>query len=93
MDTTQNIQKSELLNTAPDETPSFGMQLVGITFNPSGDPKVNRLKQLAAEMADIVENDSRGKVETVLYSIIKKSALQEILNAQMNAVKLVTLKY
>ena len=31
--------------------PSFGEQLVGLDFNPSGDEDVHRVKELAAEMA------------------------------------------
>jgi len=76
------------------EQPTFGMELVGITFNPSGDPTVNRIKQLCAQLADIV-NDAQDKTDAprYLFNLIKGKALGEILNAQMNAVKLVTLKY
>lgn len=31
---------------------TFGQRLVGLTFNPSGDDKVGRAKQLCAELAD-----------------------------------------
>ena len=33
---------------------TFGERLVGLTFNPSGDPKVNRAKQLCAELVDLI---------------------------------------
>jgi hypothetical protein len=74
---------------------TFGEQLVGKTFNPSGDDKVARIKALAAEMADIVHADAieRGLIHGGgLAGIILNSAFGEILNAQMNAVKFVTLK-
>lgn len=73
---------------------TFGQQLVGLTFNPSGDEKVNKAKRLCAELADLV-NDNTAAVEQTspLYELIKASALKEILNAQMNVVKLLTLKY
>ena len=38
---------------------SYGEKAVGLDFNPSGDPKVKRLKELYAEIIDIL-NDSRG---------------------------------
>jgi len=75
------------------EKPSFGMELVGISFNPSGDPQVTKVKQLCAQLADIV-NDSKDIQEQprYLFNLIKGKALGEILNAQMNIVKLLTLK-
>ena len=40
------------------ETPmrelTFGEKLVGLTFNPSGDEKVLKAKQLCAELADLM---------------------------------------
>lgn len=75
---------------------SFGEKLVGLTFNPSGDDKVNRAKQLCAELADLVETQARnnGEIEqTELQSRLFQHTIGEILNAQMNCVKLLTLKY
>lgn len=71
---------------APELT--FGEKLVGKTFNPSGDDKVARLKALFAEAADIV-NDHES-TNTYVGNLIKGSALREIMNAQMGAVKHVT---
>lgn len=72
-----------------------GMKLVGITFNPSGDEKVNRAKQLCAELADLVFADAEAQTSqpTYLYNLIKGKALGEVLMAQMAVVKLLTLKY
>jgi len=81
------------------ENLSFGQKLVGLTFNPSGYEKVNRAKQLCAELADIAESfyeENYGNKETsegFLVSEIYKHSIGEILNAQMNVVKLLTLKY
>ncbi len=88
---------------------SFGSKLVGLNFNPSGDDKVTRLKVLAAEMADIVNEEYTTKLaeklaldegdkdkpwdEVQLMGMIHKQSIGEILNAQMTAVKLVTFKY
>ncbi len=77
---------------------SFGQRLVGLTFNPSGDDKVTRAKSLCAELADLL-NDSIDLNEeddgqlSYLKSILFSHTIGEILNAQMNAVKLLTLKY
>lgn len=86
--------------TVPEpETMTFGMQLVGISFNPSGDPNVNKAKQLCAQLADLVQTirypkatgeiKERSELENLLYT----HTIGEILNAQMNVVKLLTLKY
>lgn len=75
---------------------SFGEKLVGITFNPSNNPQVDRAKQLCAELADIVTKD-REKYRTQVHipaseDILYRHTIGEILNAQMNVVKLLTLK-
>lgn len=72
--------------------PTFGELLVGLEFNPSGDPDVHRVKELAAEMAEILkrryEEDQRGPVKSLLFD----HAVGEILNAQMTVVKVITMK-
>jgi hypothetical protein len=83
----------------PDKAPEivehkivpFGHQLVGLDFNPSGDPDVTRVKELAAEMAEIMKKNyeaERGPLKSLLFD----HALGEILNAQMSVVKVITLK-
>jgi len=79
--------------TAQSETPTFGMKLVGITFNPSGDAKVNQAKGLCAQLADLIYNDHKGEQATELYDELYHHTIGEILNAQMNVVKILTLKY
>lgn len=76
---------------------SFGEILVGVSFNPSQDPKVAKAKQLCAELADLV-NDHQGEVEAnygkeSLQHYIHERAIMDILAAQMMVVKLLTLKY
>jgi hypothetical protein len=70
------------------QTHTYGEQAVGLTFNPSGDPKVTQLKQLYAQIIDIC-NDSRGgrgSEQARLWSI----AITEAQGAQMWAVKAAT---
>ena len=69
---------------------------VGMTFNPSGDEKVAKLKQLFAEAFDIVEQSvpaADGTIPTARKRKMRDAALYEIVTAQMWSVKVVTLKY
>lgn len=73
---------------------SFGQKLVGLTFNPSGDAKVQKAKELCAELADLLNNhyqetENGSFLEVILY----QQAVGQILNAQMNVVKVLTFKY
>lgn len=85
----------DVLNTNGEKVRelTFGEKLVGLTFNPSGDANVLKAKQLCAELADLVMDNEPNGNGTYLYNLIKGKALGEILNAQMNVVKLLTLKY
>jgi hypothetical protein len=72
--------------------PSFGEQLVGLDFNPSGDEDVHRVKELAAEMAEILKRRYSMDEKTPVKSLLFDHAVGEILNAQMTVVKVLTLK-
>lgn len=74
-------------------TPTFGQQLVGITFNPSNDDKVARAKTLCAELADLLYEDYVSKPSSFLKDKLMDHTVGEILNAQMNAVKVLTFKH
>lgn len=91
-------------NQIPDEATSrqqtFGDALVGRSFNPSKNPKVDRLKDLFAEAADIVkeEQDRRNQYmrnaqdpNTKVSEVVFGAVYQVILDAQMCTVKAVTL--
>lgn len=77
---------------------SFGEQLVGLTFNPSGDPKVQKAKELCAQLADLIQSDYLDRrfsdnPPSDLYKQLHQHTVGEILNAQMNVVKILTFKY
>ena len=72
---------------------TFGQKLVGLTFNPSGDPKVQRIKELAAEMADLLEQVNRTQESSYLGNTFYGGAIRRILDAQMYSVKFLTNKY
>lgn len=83
----------EQSQTSREMTP--GELAVGLTFNPSGDEKVKKLKELFAQAFDIVElsvSADDGTVETARKRKMRDAALHEIVTAQMWAVKVVTLK-
>lgn len=78
-----------------NETLTAGEVAVGLTFNPSGDEKVAKLKALFAEAFDIVEQSipaDDGTNATARKRKMRDGALHEIVTAQMWAVKIVTLK-
>lgn len=73
---------------------TFGEKLVGLTFNPSNDDKVSKAKRLCADLADLLNDDfNNGNEHTQLQSRLYDHTVGEILNAQMNVVKVLTLKY
>lgn len=72
---------------------TFGEQLVGIKFNPSNDDKVSKAKNLCAQLMDLIQEEFNGRETSPLSNILYDHTVGEILNAQMNVVKLLTLKY
>lgn len=72
-----------MLNQNPQLT--FGQRAVGLTFNPSGDPDVQRIKELYAEIIDICHAARGGNSpeRNRLFSV----AITEAQGAQMWAVK------
>jgi len=70
---------------------TFGEQLVGLTFNPSGDERVQRAKELCAELADLVKPEMNATASP-LKRMLSEHTIGEILNAQMNVVKVLTFK-
>ena len=82
---------------------TFGENLVGITFNPSKNEKVQKAKELCANLANLLndhyenpyyEGDLENGIVPGYRDQIKETLFQhaigEILNAQMCVVKLLT---
>lgn len=72
---------------------SFGEKAVGLTFNPSGDPSVQSVKELYANVIDLcndIRNDSYdpGSEKGKLFEL----AIRAAQDAQMWAVKAITWK-
>ena len=71
-----------------EPTQSFGEKAVGTSFNPSQDEKVKKLKQLYAEIINILHDDrADNRDERARLSSV---AITEAQTAQMWAVKAVT---
>lgn len=67
---------------------TFGEKAVGLSFNPSGDEKVTKVKKLYAEIIDILHED-RGdnRDERARHASV---AITDAETAQMRAVKALT---
>lgn len=72
---------------------TFGEKLVGLNFNPANDDKVSKAKRLCADLADLLNDEHLSRQESMLGTQLFNHAAGEILNAQMNVVKVLTLKY
>lgn len=70
---------------------SYGQKLVGLSFNPSGDEKVQRVKEMYAAVIDLLNNlpVESGPSERLRHI---KIAITEAQTAQMWAVKAITWK-
>lgn len=69
---------------------TFGEKAVGLTFNPSGDAKVQKVKELYAQIIDLL-NDTRGEDRSDKARLLSV-AITEAQGAQMWAVKGITYK-
>jgi hypothetical protein len=91
----QDLQdaKDEVVSSQPTRELTFGEKLVGLQFNPSNDDKVGKAKRLCADLADLLYDDQRNSETSELKKVLLPATYAEILNAQMNVVKVLTLKY
>jgi len=67
---------------------TYGQKAVGLNFNPSNDPTVQRIKELYAEVIDIINQIPCGSPSERMRLI--KIAITEAQGAQMWAVKAAT---
>ena len=72
---------------------TFGQKSVAVSFNPSKDSKVDKVKQLIAEVIDII-NDHKGEIvkPTWLQNVLFTQAFNCLIMASMSAVKFLTWK-
>lgn len=72
---------------------TFGEKAVGITFNPGGDEKVNKVKELYAQIIDLLAKENPNNGDISLKGRILGRAINDAMGAQMWAVKAITFKY
>ncbi len=71
---------------------SFGEILVGIEFDSTNEDKVTKVKNLMAEIANIVLEEYNAEGKSPIKSLLFDHAIGEIVSAQMAAVKVITFK-
>jgi len=70
--------------------PTYGEKAVGLSFNPSGDPDVDKAKRLCAQLIDLC--DLKRSLETGERARLFSIAIAELQTAQMWVVKALTFK-
>lgn len=68
---------------------TFGQKAVGLTFNPSGNEKVDKVKQSFADIIDMIEDIT---ALSYLGNTLKGMAIRACIKAQMAVVKYITFK-
>lgn len=71
---------------------TYGEKAVGLTFNPGGNPKVDEIKKLYAQIIDLC-NDLRTEAGQGEKGRLLSVAITEAQTAQMWAVKGVTYQF
>ncbi len=82
---------TENQNVAAAPNLSYGQKAVGVSFNPSGDPEVNKVKQSVADVIDHMQA-LRTSTESSEVKRLASVAITELQAAQMWAVKALTWK-
>ena len=78
------------------KTLTFGQKAVGLTFNPSGDPRVVRAKQLIADAIDLLEEVHKEKTDdgaassTWFRNVFRTESFNQLVNASSSLVKYLT---
>lgn len=69
---------------------TFGEKMVGLTFNPSNDPTNQKLKELYAQIIDLVNSLPVSNDPTAHRIDFMKDAIRQAIVAQMLATKAIT---
>jgi hypothetical protein len=72
---------------------SFGEQLVGVEFDQDNEGAVAKIKELMAEVTNIMLKEYNKNGKAPIKSLLFDHAVGEIVSAQMAAVKVITFKY
>ena len=80
------------LEEKQEAQPKFGDILVGRSFNPSDDARVDRIKEITSELAEILKDSYTTSDKNPVTSILFDQAVGAIVTAQMLVVKVITFK-
>lgn len=69
---------------------TFGQQLAGVSFNPSGMPEVDTVKMMCAGLIDALANSFDNREIAPMHGKLIDSAIMKIVDAQMSTVKALT---
>lgn len=92
MSTEEMQERSEAGDTLNQREMTYGEKAVGLTFNPSGDEKVQEVKELYAKIIDLC-NEIRTEAGQGEKGRLLSVAITEAQTAQMWAVKGITYKF
>ena len=71
---------------------SFGEILTGVEFSDESNDRVTKVKQLMAEVANIMKDAYNDGEKSPVKSLLFDHAVGEIANAQMSVAKVITMK-
>jgi len=90
------IVNEDIIDMTKVSDVSRGESLIGINFNPSADTEVDTVKRACAYLIDVIEKhrEEHGQHGTLTADreFLMNHALGEIINAQMNVVKVITFR-
>lgn len=73
---------------------TYGEKAVGLTFNPGGNPKVDEVKKLYAQIIDLLQDTkTNSEAMTEQKDSCFEIAKMEAMGAQMWAVKAITYQF
>lgn len=88
------IVSEDKIDMSKISTISLGEKLAGADFIPSSNTEVDTVKRACAYLIDLVEkyreNHEHAGILTVDKTLLINNAINQILNAQMNVVKVLT---
>lgn len=87
----ENTSGQTMTGPTPREL-TFGEKAVGLTFNPSGDKRVNKIKKLYAEIIDDCRDGIGDRVFSEFECKLQDEAIMKAVAGQMASVKLITWK-
>lgn len=91
-------KNEEIDSFVTNPTPTEGQKAVGISFNPSGDERVNFVKQKVADIIDLLNEQKEERLKnsdsglSYLTNIFHTQAINCAVMFQMSAVKSITWK-